>query len=165
MFACMPVYAPCVCVCVYSVCIYIYIYKCVFDSQRWCQVRGGERRGAAPSRTMPLSHWISQAGAQAGRLAGWQAAAHSRGNDTALLLWEGLTEREQGEMRYTGVRAILASAVLWLYVLLYVVSLQVCQGAAFLARPLKKALKMYFLDEPLTLEWWGPSWTCNFCQS
>ena len=52
------------------------------------------------------------------RQAGWQAAAHSRGNDTALLLWERLTERERGEMRYRGVRALLASAVLWLSVLL-----------------------------------------------
>lgn len=51
-------------------------------------------------------------GRQAGRLAGRQAAAHSRGNDTALLLWERLTESEQGEMRYRGVRALLASAVL-----------------------------------------------------
>lgn len=52
------------------------------------------------------------------RQAGWQTAAHSRGNDTALLLWERLTERERGEMRYRGVRALLASAVLWLSVLL-----------------------------------------------
>lgn len=80
-----------------SMCIYISIKMRLTASN---DARHEERRGAALSRTMPLSHWISQAGA------GRQAAAHSRGNDTALLLWGSLAEgaRRDGTHRRVGRR-------------------------------------------------------------
>lgn len=42
----------------------VFMSTCTDVCQRWCQAVGGERRGAARSRTMPLSHRISQAGGQ-----------------------------------------------------------------------------------------------------
>lgn len=62
---------------------------CTDVCQRWCQAVGGERRGAARSRTMPLSHRISQAGGQRRTAVGmtlqfcsgreWRRAGEQRG--------------------------------------------------------------------------------------
>lgn len=74
---------------------------------------GGERRGAVPSHTMLLSHWISQApvraGGQAGWLAGWTAEAHSSGNDTALLHWERVTAHDGVQRGHSGIKASASS--------------------------------------------------------
>lgn len=113
------------CVCV----SYIYLYKCVFDRQWWCQALEGERWGAAPllyDAAVTLDQSVRCIGRQAGR----QAAAHSRGNDTALLLREKLAEREWGEMGYMGYyfSCALTLCVISLNFLLW------CCHAAFVAR-------------------------------
>lgn len=51
------------------------------------------------------------------RQAGWEAAAHSHGNDTALLLWEQLTERGETGCRKGQGDVGVSCALIWCGVL------------------------------------------------
>ncbi|XP_034733052.1 RNA-binding protein 38 isoform X1 [Etheostoma cragini] len=111
--------------------------------QQRCQAWGGERRAQHPLIRC-CCHIESV------RPVHKQAAAYSRGNDTALLLWERLTELEWEEMGYRGVEE--GGNIIFTYMLCFdfiiCCSLQVfpfCHGVAFLARPHLPGLKTYFL--------------------
>lgn len=110
--------------------------------------RRGARRG---SLSYDAAVTLDQSGRCTGRQAGWQAAAHSRGNDTALLLWERPTERARRDGIQRGQSSISFSCALTLRVVVCHQSAGFCHGGVFLSRPPLKSLKSYFLNQLLTM--------------
>lgn len=122
-------------VCIRSV--FCCVYQHAFDSQKWCQARWGERRGAAP-----LSYDAAVTLDQSGGCTGWRA---SRQRHTAVgMTLHFCSGRYRGRASKEGqdTRRLLASAVLWRYILLNIIKQKVfylAHGAVFITRPPLKA--------------------------